>query len=121
MKYESVIHRSSQTLPGVAFTIQKISLARRLELSREIRGLAGRMEFADAGKSFADKVDASVLALEVDRTYLQWGLVSVQGLDIDGQPASPELLIQDGPEDLCTEIAMAIRSECGLSEEERKN
>ncbi len=121
MNYESTVKKKSKAIPGVEYTIRKISFMRRLELSQEIRAIAGQLEFSQAGTSFSDQVDASILSLEVDRTYLKWGLVHVDGLNIDGQPAVPESLIDHGPENLCHEISQAIRSECGLTEEERKN
>jgi hypothetical protein len=40
---------------------------------------------------------------------------------IDGEPATPALLIGKGPERLTREIAGRIRSECHLTEDERKN
>ncbi|MCX6596460.1 MAG: hypothetical protein NTV70_08845 [Acidobacteria bacterium] len=79
------------------------------------------MEFAEAGAGFADKVEASLLALEVERLYLEWGLESVSGLELDGLPATPQTLAERGPEGLCREMIQAIKAECGLSEEERKN
>lgn len=79
------------------------------------------MEFAEAGATLTEKVDASVLALEVDQLYLRWGLLSIDGLEIDGSTASLQMLVERGPEDLCKEIVEAIRAECGLNEEERKN
>lgn len=121
MNYESVVKRESQVVTGATFAIRRISLARRLALSKEIRELSTRMEFADGGGTFADKVEASVLALEIDRLYLQWGLESIHGITIDSEPATLQLLIERGPEQLCQEIVAAIRAECGLTEEERKN
>ncbi len=48
-------------------------------------------------------------------------LVEIEGLEIDGEPARPESVIERGPEALCQEILRAIHAECGLSAEERKN
>jgi hypothetical protein len=121
MNYESLTCHDSVSTPGVHFRLKKISLNRRLQLSRDIREIAGRLEFSQAGSSFPDKVDATVLTLEIDRIYLKWGLDSLDGLEIDGNPATPEALIECGPENLCNEIISLIRSGCGLNEEERKN
>ncbi len=79
------------------------------------------MEFCDAGSELADKLEARLLSAEIDRLYLEWGMVEVSGIELDGAPATPGTLISAGPEDLCSEILEAIKSECGLSEEERKN
>jgi hypothetical protein len=42
-------------------------------------------------------------------------------LEIDGEMATPETLIEKGPANLAAEILGRIRGECGLSESERKN
>jgi hypothetical protein len=61
------------------------------------------------------------LSHEIDRTYLEWGLVDVSGLEIDGETATPELVLLKGPEELCREAVDAIKAECHLTEDERKN
>jgi hypothetical protein len=48
-------------------------------------------------------------------------LVEVTGLEIDGEAATAELLIEKGPDELAREIVAAIRSQCGLNDAERKN
>ena len=53
--------------------------------------------------------------------YLRWALVGVDGLEIDGEAATAEQLLDRGPEELAREIVVAIKEECGLSEAERKN
>jgi hypothetical protein len=98
-----------------------MSFERRTELTKRIRELARKMEFLEAGNDTNDKIESALLATEVDRLYLLWGLTKVQGLELDGQPATPELLAAVGPEDLCREVLEAIKAECGLSEAERKN
>lgn len=98
-----------------------MSLGRRLEMSRRIREFASRMEFAEAGESFADKVESTLLGLEVDRIYLEWGIIAIHGLELDGRTASVADQIESGPEALSREMVAAVRAECGLSEDERKN
>ncbi len=121
MDYYSIIEHKSQVMPGVVFEIRRMSLGRRLEMSRQIRELSTRMEFSQAGDGFTDQVDATVLGLEIDRVYLRWGLVAISGLVVDGLPATVDILLEAGPEDLCREIINTVRVECGLNEEERKN
>jgi len=121
MRYESTIQIESKLLPEVSFTIARMSLARRAELLRRIRELAQRVEFLAAGEDIKEQIEAAILAHEVERLYLEWGLVAVHGLEIDAREATPEALIEAGPESLCREVLEAIRAECGLSEEERKN
>ncbi len=85
-------------------------------------GKRGRsLEFLEASNDVREKLDAAVLQGEVDRVYLRWGLEAMEGLEIDGETATTELLIEKGPADLSTEILKRIRSECVLSESERKN
>lgn len=79
------------------------------------------MEFLEAGRSFSERVEASLLVREIDRVYLEWGLADVQGLSIDGQPANVASLIDAGPESLCDEALEAIKRVNHLSEEDRKN
>lgn len=121
MEYESEKTVESKTVPGVRLTIARMSFGRRIELTRRIWDLAGRTEYLQAGNDAREKLEAALLAGEVDRTYLSWGLSRIEGLDIDGQPATPELLIASGPEELFREAVAAIKAECGLTEDERKN
>lgn len=121
MNYESFSTMESKSLPGVKFTIRRMSFGRRIELMRQVRELAGKVEFLEAGSDPREKIEANLLASEVDRLYILWGLAAIEGLEVDGEPATPESLISAGPEDLCREVLAAVRAEFGLSEEERKN
>jgi len=119
--YSSVIWTSSETHSGVRFGIAKISLGRRMEIAREIRHLGQKLQYLEAGDSVTEKAEASIAAAEIDRVYLRCGLVGIEGLDIDGAPASAESLFTAGPEALTREVVEAIKAEWGLSEEQRKN
>jgi hypothetical protein len=121
MEYTSFEIIKSGVAPGVSYTVAKISFGRRVELTRRIRELAARKEFLEAGEHPNEKMDAALLASEIDRIYLLWGLREVAGLDLDGKPASPESLAESGPEELFREALAAVKHECGLSEAERKN
>jgi len=66
-------------------------------------------------------VEAALLAGEIDRIYLRWGLRRVTGLEIDGEEVTAERLLEKGPEELVQEVLRAVRREAGLSEAERKN
>lgn len=121
MEYASTVTFESQAVPGVRFTILRMSFGRRIELTRRIRELGRQIEFLEAGSDFREKIEATLLANEVQRLYLEWGLKEVSGLKIDGRAAEPANLIEEGPEELCQEIVAAIKSECSLSEDERKN
>jgi len=105
----------------VTFRIRRMSLGRRIELTRKVREISGRLECLEAGRNLADKVEASLVFREIERVYLEWGLAEVHGLSIDGRPATVPALIEAGPEDLCLEILEIIKSENHLNEQERKN
>jgi len=111
----------SETCAGVRFRIARISVGRRIELARRIREIGRGIEFLEAGNDAREKLEAMVLSGEMERVYLEWGLVEVEGLAIDGEVASPVALIEKGPTELAGEVLARIKSECGLNEDERKN
>ena len=121
MEYSSYEIVSSKLAEGVTYTIAKMSFGRRVELTQRIRELAGRQEFLTASEAAQDKMDAALLASEIDRLYLLWGLKEISGLQLDGAAATPETLATNGPEPLFREALTAIKQRCGLSESERKN
>ncbi|MBM3725499.1 MAG: hypothetical protein FJW40_08755 [Acidobacteria bacterium] len=121
MRYESSRVVESAALPGVRFTVRRMSYGRRSELIARMRDLMRRAEFHEASPALDGKAEASLLAMDVDKLYLEWGLAQVDGIEIDGLPATAASLIASGPEELCREIAQTIKAECGLDEEERKN
>ena len=121
VNYESETTLEAKSTPGVRYTIRRISFALRGDLARRVRELSGREEFHAAGDSVQDRIEASVLANEIDQLYLRWGLAGLSGLTIDGEEATVETLITKGPEDLALEIAAAVKRQIGLTEEERKN
>jgi hypothetical protein len=98
-----------------------VSFRGRLELTRTIGDMLGRLRYLSAGQTVDDRVQASLLAGEIDRLYIEWGLVSVEGLTVDGEPCDADLLLERGPEQLCREISAAIKRECTLSADDRKN
>jgi hypothetical protein len=112
---------ASVARPGVEFVIARMTFGRRVELMRSVRDLAARLEFFEAGRDAKNEMEASLLAAEIDRLYLLWGLEEVRGLELDGSPATAELLIERGPEQLFHEALEEVKSECRLGENERKN
>jgi len=92
-----------------------------LELVRRIREIGRTAEFLTAGAEVKDKLEGAVLAGDMDQAYLEWGLIAVEGLIIDGETATPEMLIEKGPVELTLEALSKVKAECGLSEDERKN
>jgi hypothetical protein len=119
--YESAVWFDAESRPGVRFEIVRVSFGRRIELARRIREIGRKAEYLEAGSDVRDKLEATVLGAEIDQAYLAWGLIGVDGLEIDGLTATPAGLIETGPVELAAEILARIKSECGLSEDERKN
>ncbi len=112
---------ASAVIPGVELVVSRMTFGRRLELMRRVRDLAARAEFFDAGREARHEMEASLLGAEIDKLYLLWGLEEIRGLEIDGMQATPASLIESGPEDIFREALDAVKAECGLSENERKN
>jgi hypothetical protein len=121
MIYESTAVVKSQVAKGVEFTVAKMSFGRRTELMRQVRELARKLEFLEAGEGHGQKMDAAMLQVEIDRLYLKWGLRAVSGLEVDGVAATPESLAEAGPEELFREAVASVRAQTGLSAAERKN
>ncbi|HEY1494105.1 MAG TPA: hypothetical protein VGF49_06160 [Candidatus Solibacter sp.] len=65
----------------------------------------------------AQAYDSRECTPEMVRFFLQ----SIDGLTIDGEPATPDLLIESGPDALYLEIAAAVSAQMGLSSEEKEN
>jgi hypothetical protein len=120
-RYQSSVWCNAETCQGVRYGIARVSFGRRIELARRIREIGRKMEYLEASSDVREKLEATVLAAEIDRAYLEWGLMSVEGLEIDGVAATPATLIETGPVDLAAEILTRIKAECGLTEDERKN
>ena len=112
---------ASEAMPGVEFVIARMTFGRRLELMRKVRELATKIEYFEAGRDEKNRMEASLLGAQMDQLYLAWGLEDVFGLTVDGVSATPESLVERGPEELVHEALAAIKAECGLSETERKN
>jgi hypothetical protein len=121
VEYESVRRVESAAASGVAYLVARMSFSRRLDLMRQVRDLARKVEYLEAGDESGDRMEGGLLRAEIDKLYVQWGLRGVEGLEIDGVEATPEMLAECGPEDLFREALNAVRRETGLNDEERKN
>jgi len=119
--YESTVTLPSCSSVGVTYKIVRLSFRRRMELARRVLELARKYEYHEAGQGMEDSIEAHILSCEIDGLYLQWGLAEIAGLSVDGMAITPELLVERGPEPLAREIVDAIKRECGLTEDERKN
>jgi hypothetical protein len=118
--YQSVSWHSSKVLPGVRFAIKRISLRQRIELNRRVKELTIKYDFLRAGDA-TDQLEAALSDLLVAKLHLEWGLAEIEGLSIDGQKATTDLLIAHGPESLTDELAQLIQAESTLTGDERKN
>ena len=96
-------------MEGVRYEIVRVSFGRRIELARRIREIGRKMEYLEAGTDARETLEATVLSAEIDRAYLEWGLVSVEGLEIDGAAATPEMLVERGPVELAMAVFMPIK------------
>lgn len=119
--YQSFRRVESRTMPGVWLTIRRMSFERRIELARRIRELAKQKEYLEAGKEPEEKITAALLSANAERVYFEWGVAKVEGLLVDGVPATPASVLEAGPEELVREALALVKAECGLTEEERKN
>jgi hypothetical protein len=118
--YSSELWHSSKIMAGVRFAIKKISLRQRIELNHRVKELTIKYDFLQAGDTLAH-LDAALSDLLVAKLYLEWGLKAIQGLSIDGENATVDLLIAKGPEGLTNEIVLLIQAESALTDIERKN
>ena len=116
----SLVWRDSDVLPGVRFAIRTMTLAQRIELTRRVRELTLKNDFLRSGTP-CDQLDEALGELLARRVYLEWGLSKVEGLRIDDKDATPEMLIEEGPEKLANEAARVIVDELHLNQEETKN
>ena len=119
--HQSSVWFDSAVSAEVRYQVARISLGRRIELARRIREAGRKIEFLEALNDIRDKLEGAVLQGEIDRVYLEWGLLAIEGLQIDGEAATGDSLVDRGPLDLAVEIVQQIRGECGLAEQERKN
>lgn len=119
-RVESVRWMESKEFPGVRCSIREPSLGNRIALTQKLHDLTARNEFLAGGREL-QQLELVLAELLVQKALIEWGLAAVEGLKIDGENPTTDLLIESGPEKLVAEIAQAIRARCGLTEEERKN
>jgi hypothetical protein len=128
---------------GVRFVLRKMTEGRRIRLRMQLAAAQARIhELMDEQKRLAAEVGAATVEEvrdpeaarqiakltremadladnEMTPTWVRWGLASIEGLEIDGEPATVESLIESGPPDLYQEVAEAVRKEAGLTAEEQ--
>ncbi len=94
---------------------------RRHRLMQELRALASEEAFHRADDEATSDIAAAELQARIDEKAIRTALLAIEGLSIDGEEATVESLIENGPESLAREIAEAIAEESSLTEDERKN
>ena len=119
-RFESLRWVESREMPRVRYAVRQPSLAQRIALTKRLHELTLRHEFLANGNEL-HQLEMALADLLVQKLFVEWGLALIDGLEIDGQPATVDLLIEKGPEQLVAEIAVQIRHECGLTDDERKN
>jgi hypothetical protein len=119
-RHQSVVWHESKTLNGVRFAVREPSLASRIELTRRLHEFTIKSEFLAGGKE-PEQLELALAELLVQKELIEWGLVQIEGLRLNGTKPTVAALIESGPESLVAEIGLCIRARCGLSEEERKN
>lgn len=62
-----------------------------------------------------------LVSLELKPAYIRAGLVAIEGLEIDGKPATVETVLESGGDELIEEIYRACYAASDLSPEQRKN
>lgn len=140
MNLESTVTKDSTTRPGVRFTVRvlnKIQRARRdfalVEPRTKLTGLYQQMsaipsdatEDADRlRRASLDHECGLLIDMHLKPAYIRAGLLSIEGLEIDGKPATADSLIERGNDELdplIDEIYLACATESGLSEEQKKD
>lgn len=141
MNFVTTVKKESKVFPGVSYVLNKMSEARRAQLrlliaepTSRIRNLLremGALEDKYPASSRPEEVNNELLVLsdkmeqissdEINPKWLKWGLKSLDGIEIDGVPATADSLLADGPPALFMEIVDEIKRIAQLSGEEEKN
>lgn len=146
MGYLSTSDFESQLVPGMKLKLRKMSSGRRadfnlktadvmaeLNQAREPLILMGKdMEAAkeSGNTALADELDKSmtdiqlkiwndIIASKLYRTLIAWGVESIDGWEIDGQPATVALILERAPDEIIVEIGKAIDSVLNMTFEEQ--
>ena len=134
MNYVSRIVKESELpeFPGVRFTLNRMSEGRRIKLRLKLAEAVAEMrELVAEGAAIEQQpaetrdlrrltgiVDGirAIKAEKINPVWVRWGLSVIEGLEIDGAPATVDTLIEDGPPELYAEILKAIQTEAGLTD-----
>jgi hypothetical protein len=134
LNFETKVRIESDKLPGVAFTVRRLSKIQRdkitlaalqdqLRVSDLWEQLQKKLEDKDAA-SEAVRLDAEIgviTSANLKPMYIRAGLVSIEGVQYGGKPATTDLLIENGPDELVDEIWLAINAHAKLTMEQQGN
>jgi hypothetical protein len=127
--------KESSIVPGVIFHLRKMTEGRRIELrkslmetNQRIRQIGREQDGILSNKDNPDMVRYMELSDEFDSLMIEqvhpktllWGIKSIEGLEIDGNPKSIDDW-SEFPSELFAEMIHAINVESGLSKDEEKN
>jgi hypothetical protein len=140
--------KQSTSCEGVSFTIRKLSRIQRSQrdlpifeqrlkaddLMRRFWELTKEREALKAGDPAAGNLDKEIASVDYEFALIQSshlapasiraGLVSITGLEIDGQPATPEMIATNATPEL-DDLVREIYAECevasGLTGAQKKN
>ncbi len=88
MNHCSWFELASQAAPGAVVRLRRISFGGRLELARILRAQLDRLEDALSRQPDGTGAEAALLGGEADAACARWAILSIAGLDIDGEPAT---------------------------------
>src|SRR6185312_8950064 len=111
-RFESARWIESEQIRGVRFSVREPSLGNRIDLTRKLHDLTARNEFLAGGREL-EQLELVLADLLVQKALIEWGLIAIEGLRIDGAIPTTDRLIETGPEKLVAEIAAVIRAKCG--------
>ena len=119
---------------GVSFTIHRLTDGKRLKLRLDLAKEHARIRELMAEKNAAGTLPADQQVAVYARVSEELDAIvqdsitparfralvsSVQNLTIKGKPATPALLFESGPPELCEEIVKALDKQAGLTEKEK--
>lgn len=128
MNFESKITHESRTVPGVKFTVRRLNVVQRAKRDAPLLQQRVRLTEIDHRLRSLPEIpvdghdpfgpDRAALNVELQDlenlhfrpAYLRAGLISVEGIEIDGAPVTAQTLIESGPDDLIIEIYNACMS-----------
>lgn len=138
MNFQSKTRHESTTCEGVAFTIRTLSqkkrarwglsvadhLAEQDRLAREMRDLEGDGDVPEENQLKRQALLYRYIGIEnayIKPSVIDLGLVSIEGVTVDGGEADLAGILESVPDELLEEIHAACKQAAGLSEEDSKN